>query len=188
MTGRSRPRRIIEKFWWDQLADDFAAEIGLDREIVEAAARYPQMQRRDPYSEKVGHTVMNYRRGDIIVTVGFRDPQKPTILHVRLVSNDMHERGGSRTPGGAGATGPTSIRELKRRAVEMGYKVIAGTNHDKIVDPNRGNHVVAVIPRNESKNSRGDRSSSNTWSSLTRYHRARRRDVAGESGPSDDGV
>lgn len=132
---------------------------GFDEELVRAVLAHPQRSQWAVTAS--GSAAVNLYRGDLIVTVGLA-LEPPMVLSVRhRLRDDIRT---ARKPGGVGTTMPTTMRELRRRAVAAGLKIDPGTAHDKVVDPSTG-RVVTTLASTPSDH----RSIANTWSAIRNY-------------------
>lgn len=118
---------------WLEKAIDFAEFARLDYDLVEAAAMHPDVVQPDPYSRVVGYPVRRHRRGDLEAVIGYRDPDDPTIIFVRLIMPGDPRRGSIRGAGSqSGSSLPSTLRDLRGRIVRAGYRLDPGTKHDKV--------------------------------------------------------
>lgn len=112
---------------WNHAARSFVEDYSLDQRLVEDVVRKPDHIERDPHEAEVGYPVRRLRRGDITVVVGFREPDRPTILFVRL--NHPGERVVAQRGAGTGsgsAPAPSTLHEILRQATARGYEVRYG--------------------------------------------------------------
>jgi hypothetical protein len=146
---------------WLPSARDYCREWGVSEDVVNAALAFPQSVHDDVTNQ--GHAAKVYRRGDIEVAVGMAF-EEPAILHVRVItgSSGRSSRGGPVSSGSA----PTTVRGMKKYAVEAGLKIRAGTRHDQVIDPVTGS-VITTIPSTPSD----VRSLLNTYADIRRWER-----------------
>lgn len=155
-----------EDITWNREADSFAEEFGLSREDVIKIIMSPQRSVMDERAAEVGYPIVNHWAGDVRVTVGYRDPLVPRVLHV-AVHWDDEARGGSRKSSGvSGSSLPRSYRDLRKKIMEMGYG-ISPDNHPKVFD-RETDEVFYTIPGTPSDH----RSISNSWKAFLRAHAA----------------
>lgn len=113
------------EIYWDHQAREAAAVWGLDLENVEAIVRKPQRAELDPHTHKIGHLVVKYFSGDVVVVAGHLDKEHPQILHVSVSApmsgSSSTSRSGKGT--GAGSSLPTTNRDLMRRITDKGCKL-----------------------------------------------------------------
>lgn len=130
---------------WRTDAKEFAASYGLSQEDVEAIVRSRINPQVDPRSHEVGHLIIRYRAGDVIVVVGYREVDAPMVMSVWV--DHHHEskaKQGSRTPGGQGKSAPTTVKELVKRVLASGYKVEMGGSHYRVVDKETGDFLMSL--------------------------------------------
>lgn len=134
---------MAEELIWHTDAREYARSYGLtpqDVELIVASKKNPQL---DPRSHEVGHLIVRYRAGDVIVVVGYRDPDKPVVMSVQ-VDHHTETRSGSRAPGGAGKTGPTTMSALKKRILEAGYRIEMGGSHYRVLHKETGEYLMSL--------------------------------------------
>lgn len=161
-------------FDWHPPAVEFVDAYGIPRDVVESAAVNPSSTTLDPHGAEVGYRVERRRRGDVIVVVGFANPDRPAILYVALNLEDLHRvQGTHRSPGGAsGSDIPTSMLQLRRRILSQGFAITRGGSHDRVTT--RDGEFLVSLPLTPSDH----RSIPNVWRTFTRardrfYARAR---------------
>lgn len=154
-----------EDITWDKDADSFAEDFGLSREDVIKIIMNPSRSTLDARSSVVGHPIVNHWAGDVRVTVGYRDPSTPHVLHVTVHWDDDRPTGGThKVTGLSGSSLPRSTRELRKRILNMGYG-ITPDNHPKVFD-RETDEVFYTIPGTPSD----VRSIPNTWKAFLRAH------------------
>jgi len=112
----SHIRLNIENLTWLQRAEDFVELYQFPKELLVDVVRAPEEITPDASSGEKGYKVLQFRRGDITVVVGLRDPEHPTVMHVWLhgvEEGDQHHT--SKSPGYAGGGGknPKSPQQLR---------------------------------------------------------------------------
>ena len=118
---------------WNEDAMSYAKQFGLDPKDVELIVSNATKGTLDPHTHVVGHLVVRYLAGDVIVVVGHREKDHPKILSVQ-VWTPGEQHGNNRTAkGGHGSSLPKSDRDLRKKIMERGYKILPG-NHPKVVD------------------------------------------------------
>ena len=142
------------KISWSRSADDFVDSVKLDRDLVEDVVRNPEQTSVDPRSNGVGHKILRLRRGDVVVCVGYREEDEPTIIFVHLSNPDESgfsaPRGSKSGVGIVGADIPASPQELIRRAQKLGLEVRWGKHPMLYLD---GGYVTAVAGTPGDRNS-----------------------------------
>ncbi len=133
----------IEQILWHTDAKEYAATYGLTPEDVEVIVRSKPFPQVDPRSHEVGHLIMRYRAGDVIVVVGYREPKRPVVMSV-MVDHHHETRSGSKAPGGSGKTAPTTIKALIKRVLEAGYKVELGGSHYRVLHKETGEYLMSL--------------------------------------------
>jgi len=154
------------KYQWNDEAKNFVELYGVDTRLIVDAVRAPQSVSIDPRTNEVGYPIKRLRRGDVEVVVGYREPEWPTILYVRLATPD-DDQGPKRSPGGvSGSSVPPTMGELHRRITMAGYQVqTGGAAHPKVVS--QTGDVLMSIPNTPSDK----RSLANTWRDFVRLDR-----------------
>jgi hypothetical protein len=145
---------------WHDDAKEYAQSYGLTPDDVELIVTNKTNPQLDPRSHEVGHLIVRYRAGDVIVVVGYREPKRPVIMSV-MVDHHHESRAGSKAPGGAGKTGPTTMKALVKRILDHGYRVEMGGSHYRVVDKVTGEFLMS-LPVTPSDH----RSIPNAWSSF----------------------
>lgn len=103
---------------------DFIETYNFDQELLKDVVRYPTSREKDPHSNDVGYPIYRFRRGDITVTCGFRDPEHPHILHVVLHTPEDNESHFGNAPGGSGVSKtPTSLTQVRGWLQRQGCKL-----------------------------------------------------------------
>jgi hypothetical protein len=158
----------VETLTWHQDAEDFVDDTGMDRAIIEAAARFPTSTSPDPRSATEGYPIKRLRRGDIEVVVGYREPKEPMILFVRLETpGEGRSMRSASAGGGHGSSIPPTMTEMHRRIQALGYHLSSTTRHTKVLT--RDGAPITTLPRTPSDN----RSLANAWMQFQRAHQAR---------------
>lgn len=148
------------KYEWLPRAIEWLEMWGADRELIEAAVEHPTQITDDPKSAEYDYPVKRHRRGDLEVSVGFREPEHPTILYIHL-HLPLDDTGGSRTPaGGSGTKPPKGLREFKQRVWDCGYKPTLRNGHVHILRPD-GSFMMSTSSTPSDYNS-----IKNAWSSF----------------------
>lgn len=157
----------MARLTWHPAVLDFVNDIGLDQELVLDVLRKPERVGDDV--TRLGMAAKTFQRGDLFVAVGvdgYERGRPASIIHVKLLSDraDRHRSSG----GGATGTssGPATPRALRQAVVALGFRIEAGTRHDKVIDPKTG-LVVTTIPSTPSDG----RSIPNTWAAVRRWQR-----------------
>ena len=133
----------VENIRWHDNAREYARTYGLTVDDVEAIVRMKNRPEIDPRSTEVGHLIVRYHAGDVFVVVGYREPHLPVVMAVMV--NDHHTgKAGSRTPGGVGKTGPTTIKELTKRVIAQGYRIEMGGSHLRVLDKDTGEYLMSL--------------------------------------------
>lgn len=160
--------RNYDKIHWQDSAKEYAEMFGISKEDAETIVRTSERYEKDPHSNDLGHLVMRYYAGDVCIVVGHREVKEPIIMHVRmrLPMNDSKQQ---KRDSGSGSTLPRNMRELKKRILDLGYKIAPGGKHDKVIDPKNGT-VVCTVPTTPSEY----RSVANVWLEFRRYHTTKR--------------
>ena len=163
---RDKRPEILE-ITWDEEALTWAAMWGLEPAEVESIIRFPKAMARDTHSNDVGHLILRHRVGDVVVTAGYRDPQRPQVLHVTTLSEAQHHTPAKSAFKGSGSTLPRSYRELRKRVLEIGngkYEITT-ENHPKVKVRATG-QVICGFPGTASDY----RSLPNAWREFCRAH------------------
>lgn len=123
--NQPKPRKPnFEKLDFWGAAEDFIEETNFDRDLIKDVVRFPDDTSRDPRSMEVGYNIYRFRRGDITVCVGFRDPENPRIIYVYLHDPEDHTRGkGTRAGGGLPSKTPGSTQEMQAWLRKAGCKL-----------------------------------------------------------------
>jgi len=106
----------IENLTWLPRAEDFIELYQFPKDLLMDVVRAPGEIHLDPSSEDKGYKVLQFRRGDITVVVGLRDPKYPTVMHVWLhgvEEGDQHHVGKSPGYAGGGGKNPKSPQQLR---------------------------------------------------------------------------
>lgn len=149
---------------WHEDALAYAEEFGLTREDCEKIMLAKSNPTLDSRSHEVGHLIVRYRAGDVVVVVGHRDLEDPVIMSV-WVDTHQETKGGGTKPGGSGSSLPKTQKELIKRILGHGFKIKHDNRgHLKVVDEN--GVFVYSLPSTPSEY----RSIANAWSG---YNRAR---------------
>jgi hypothetical protein len=134
---------MAEELIWHTDAREYARSYGLTIEDVETIVESKTNPQMDPRTHEVGHLIVRYRAGDVIVVVGYRDPDKPVVMSVQV--DHHHETpAGSRAPGGAGKTGPRTMNELKKKILAAGYKIELGGSHYRVLHKDTGEYLMSL--------------------------------------------
>ena len=91
---------------------DFIEMYDFDQELLKDVVRYPTTREKDPHANEVGYPIYRFRRGDITVVCGFKDPEHPHILHVFLHTPDEPDNTPAKA-GGAGSKTPATLTQLR---------------------------------------------------------------------------
>jgi len=134
---------MTDEIYWKPEARDYANTYGLAIEDVEAIVRKKPHPKVDDRSAEVGHRIMRYRAGDVIVVVGLREPDKPMVMSV-WVDHHSKAHSGSKNPSGSGKSGPTTIKELTKRIIASGYRIEMGGAHSRVLDKETGEFLMAL--------------------------------------------
>ena len=134
--------RRIKRIDWSDSAKEFARKLDVTTEEVEQIVRNPGSTRWDKSSLDKGHLVVHHVSIDLVVVTGYLETSKPRVLGVY----EVYETVNIRAPGrGRGSSLPGSWQELRRRIEDLGYLIVSGSNHPKVIDRNTG-HLVYVLP------------------------------------------
>jgi len=109
-------RLNINNLNWLERAEDFVITYDFPKELLEDVVRAPGEITTDPSSDEKGYKVLQFRRGDITVVVGLRDPEFPSVLHVWLhgvEEGDQHHVGKNPGYAGGGGKNPKSPQQLR---------------------------------------------------------------------------
>lgn len=118
---------------WHTQARDYLDMYGIDPAVVEAAIDNPTSDEPDPTSADRGYPVRRYRRGDVQVTVGYRDPREPLIMYVHLCTPGDHYIRPGRSGGRVGGrSAPKTTQELIERVEAAGYEYDPVGRHPRI--------------------------------------------------------
>lgn len=140
---------------WHDDALAYAKEFGMDPADVEKIVLSRALPKVDARSHEVGHLVMRYHAGDVVVVVGHREKQHPVVMSV-WVETGKH-RSGSQKPGGAGSSLPKTMKELNKRVLADGFKLVMGGSHMRVED--KDGVLIASLPTTPSEY----RTIANTW-------------------------
>lgn len=152
----------FKRITWHDDAVAYAEMYGLAKEDCELILTSKSNPTLDTRSHEVGHLIVRYRSGDVVVVVGHRDKDEPVIMSVWVDTKTGH-RSGSQKGGGAGSTMPTTMRELKKRIMAAGYRLEYGGSHMKVYDKETGAYLLS-LPITPSDH----RSIPNAWSLFLR--------------------
>lgn len=130
----SKIRLNVSALVWLQRAEDFVATYSFPKDLLEDVVRDPDSVGIDPSSEGRDYKVLRFRRGDITVVVGLRDPDAPSVIHVWLhyPEEDFTVPMGkiSKPGSGGGERVPTNERQLKGYLMGQGCSLKpAGSGH-----------------------------------------------------------
>ena len=157
------PRPKVTSVEWQEDALDWAATWGLKTSDVEDVIKQPYDMAVDPRSGEAGHEIMRYRRGDVIVVAGLRNPKIPVVLYVTTVTGiEAKKKAGGRS----GSTAPRTFTDMRRRIEKLGY-TIEVLNQGQLGVFNENGHKVYVMPSTPSEY----RSLLNSWMGFLRAHR-----------------
>ena len=120
----------------------------------------------DPRSREVGHLIVRYRAGDVIVVVGHRDKDEPVIMSVQVDTGHTSYQGTRASGGATGSTAPNTMRELRKRVLAEGYRIEQVGAHAKVLDKETGSFLMS-LPLTPSDH----RSIPNCWAQFTRLNR-----------------
>lgn len=149
---------------WHPNALEFAEIYHLDKRLVEDAVRSPTSEEDDPYHEGADYPVKRVKRGDLSVTVGWREPNDPMILFIHLTLPGEQGRQRRSVGGTQGSSLPPTIPELHRRIVALGYSITTSGPHAKV--RSREGAFIYTMPRTPSDK----RSIANSWKGFERAH------------------
>ena len=78
---------VLHATWrWDLDAVSYADTFRVPYADVETVAAHPGISELDPRATaEHGYEVRRHRRGDLLAVVGYRDPERPVILGVRVM-------------------------------------------------------------------------------------------------------
>lgn len=133
---------------WHQPARDTAEQFGLDEETVLAAVRSPAHVEVDPSTAYRDYYVERRRRGDVTAIVAFPDDTRPPIIWGVYLNLPINQGKLRKAGSGSGNTAPTTMRELRRRIVMAGLKIVPGGHHDRVETAD--GRLVASLPRTPS--------------------------------------
>lgn len=166
--------QLLAALVWDDRAEGCARMWGLARADVEAIIRHDPQPVTDPHASDVGYPILRYRRGDVVVVVGFRYVESPKVLYVHTVT-DQESRGDDPkwkrvASGGPGSDLPTSHRDLKRRILGLGFRFeIAGNGHLAVIDKATGERLCGISSTPSTSSSVAD-----DWKQFRRAYDRRR--------------
>jgi hypothetical protein len=112
-------RLNIANITWLERARDFIEMYQFPVDLLLDVVKSPESIKLDPSSADKGYKVLQFRRGDISVVVGLRDPEHPTVIHVWLhgveEGVDHSVRTGKATGWGSGGASktPKSPQQLR---------------------------------------------------------------------------
>lgn len=144
--SQTRDLRTVPLTWLPR-AEGFVELNHMDRNLVLAAAKFPQQVVPDPLNNPERWYAERRRRGDITAIVAYPPGQRPVIWGAyQHLPDDLprHSNGGT----GGGSTTPTTMRALRRRIVEQGLVIRPGGHHDRVETPD--GHLVSALPRTPS--------------------------------------
>jgi predicted RNA binding protein YcfA (HicA-like mRNA interferase family) len=164
---------------WHKDAESYAQMYGLDKEDVEKIMISKSNPELDSRSRQVGHLIVRYRAGDVTVVVGHREKEHPVIMSVWL--NTKKQRAGSQKLSGvSGSSMPKSMKELLKRVMADGFKVVHGGSHLRVEDSD--GVMVCTLPSTPSEY----RSIGNAWKAYCRkkveYYKRKDEHAAGLEG------
>lgn len=124
-------------------------------ELVLDVVRNPQRLERDQSSAQLGYTVARMVRGDIVVCVGLKDPDRPAVIYIHLTfpeENERQTRAGGPGGGDGKGKGPTSVRGLRSWLISGGCKLeTGGSGHHKVY---YNGQMIGSVPSTPSDNAR----------------------------------
>lgn len=131
---------------WLPKAIEWVEVWGCDRKLIEAAVEHPLQVTNDPKMAEVDYPVKRHRRGDLEVSVGFRDPDRPTILHIHIHlpldrSSGSPTGSGSMTKSSTG--GPKGLNQLKQMIHAAGYLPALRNGHLR-VERQDGSYLMSM--------------------------------------------
>lgn len=156
------PQKKFRTISWHDDAVSFAATFGLEPEDCEKILINRSSPQMDPRSAEVGHLIVRYRAGDVIVVVGHRDPEHPVIMSVMVDTGYEGNSGSKKATGLSGSTLPTSMKQLTKRILNDGFNVVHGGSHMRVEDTE--GELIATLPRTPSDH----RSIPNSWKAYQR--------------------
>lgn len=151
---------------WLPGVKDYAAMWGMSPEDVEQIINAKGRCSIDAHTADVGHLVVRYYAGDVIIIVGYRRLRHPKVMSVFIEGGMPDTSSGSKTPSKGGSDAPTSIRALTKKILDAGYRVEhAGrsSGHLRVINAETGAFLM-TIPSTPSDH----RTVPNTWSEFLR--------------------
>lgn len=146
----SRPltpnERIVRALHWDDRAEEYLDTWGIAKRDAESIIIHDHKPVLDPHSTEAGHPIVRFKRGDVVVVVGFRTPTKPKVLSVFVRFPDgSTQKQRTATGSGAGSSLPTSGRQLKQWIIGFGYKLeLARGGHFRVIHKETGNQILQI--------------------------------------------
>lgn len=145
---------------WHDDALKYAERNGLEREDCEAILLSKSNPKVDDRSNKVGHLIVRYRVGDVVIVVGHRDLEVPVIMSVWVDDHGAKKKAPKKRE-----NPPRTLKEMSKRIIEAGYQLEHGGKHVKVVDPDTG-RMLMTLPSSPNEY----RSLLNSWSLFRRRH------------------
>lgn len=163
--SRHGNERIAQMAVWDERARGYLTQWNLTEDEVRRVIRSDLNPTMDPSSSDVGHPILRFRGGDVVVVVGLREPIRPKILSVYMVIPGLREHRERTAKGGSGSSLPKTQRQLRSWIAGFGYSFRTGGSHDAVIDPETGKRVytVPITPSDH-------RSLANSWRGFLRAH------------------
>lgn len=148
---------------WHDDALAYALEFGMTREDCEKILLSQSGAKLDPRSYEVGHLIVRYRAGDVVVVVGHREKDVPVIMSVWVDTHTEQSReSGSKKPGGSGSKLPKTMKQLTKMVLSDGFKIQHAAGHLKVVDIE--GTFICTLPSTPSEY----RSIANSWHTYNR--------------------
>lgn len=164
MTTRPVDDEKFKTISWHPEALSYAHSFGLTQEDCEKIVLSRSRPILDPRSNEVGHLIVRYRAGDVTVVVGHREKEHPVIMSVKVNTGFKGFAGSRSGSSGSGSTLPKTMRELHKRILADGFKIVHGGSHLRVEDDE--GTLIASLSSTPSEY----RTIANTWKY---YQRAR---------------
>lgn len=104
----------------------------MSEEMVFSVIRNPTARIMDPLTVEKGYPVYQFRRGDITVVCGFKDPSNPHVFFMYVHSMDetskVNTNAGTAKGPGSGSKVPKSIQQLKGWLMAQGCNLVNASN------------------------------------------------------------
>jgi len=160
-------QRIVNALHWDDRAQGYLATWGIKQSDAESIILHDRKPVLDPHSTEAGHPIIRFKRGDVTVVVGFRDPKNPKVLSVFVTKpKEPQFKQRTATSSGQGSSLPTSVRELKIRMINFGYRLKMGHGgHLSVIHKESGLRICQISSTPSDK-----RTIANEWRRFLKEH------------------